>query len=214
MEQSEKSGLTGKQLLVFEACQKIIRGREMEREGLLELSNLISGGGQIDPPSGHKLQTAGLFRKKPADDKLIARILEMIDRGDKVTSRYIQSKLKITDRHVSRLQIKMKDKIKVNKSPAGAQVWTKVTKNKKKASTGITIPVEENVDRVIAYLKTHDWVTMRKMVDDLKITWYPLKRTVDYMRGRGMIKEIERTNNPAHDGTSAYGRKYTYMEAT
>lgn len=214
MEQKSEKSLTGKQLLVFEAVQKVINGRAMEQEGLLELANLVPDGNRIDPPpsSLRKVSTSGLFRRKPADEQLMARIMEMIDKGERVTSNYIHSKLKLTEKHVSRLRDKMKGKIRVNKSSKGPHLWVKATNSTKKTTGTPAISAEANVDRVMSYLKSHDWVTMHKLVDGLKITWYPMKRTVDYMRSRGMVKDVEKSNNPAHNGTSAYGRKYTYLE--
>lgn len=214
MEQ-ENLGLTGRQKLIYEAFEKIYLGNQMRREGLIELNNLIP---QSDPPESmprtvapKMLRAPSLFRKKMGDSETIDRILDLIDEKPKVTANYLHTKLKIGSHQLRRLKDKMKKAglLEEKKSSDGI-IWSRPRPTAKPKNY---VDATANADLIYEFLKNNNWVTTHKLVDALKLTWYPVKRTLEYLVAKGSAKQVKRAHNPVHKGVASYGRAFKYWEA-
>lgn len=210
----ENLELTGKQKLVYEASKKIHLGEQMIREGKIELNNLIPDAKTV---ANKMLRSPGLFRKNnQSDEQLIERVLGLIDKEPKVrvTTNYVQMKLNISKNHAGRLKDKMKKARMITEkgSPGGGtSVWMRRTETKSLPENFIR--AKENADKVLAFLKANAWVTTHKLVDGLKLTWYPAKRTLEYLVSKGLAKIVTKAGNPNHKDSSSFNRVFDYWEA-
>lgn len=209
----EEKGLTPRQQLIYEAFQKIHTGNQLRRDGLIELNNLI-------PPekgavANRTLKAPNLFRKGLNEKQLIERVLGQIGADSKVTRDHVMTKFGLSRNRATRLLAKMhKQKLLVKEtSTAGHShnIWVK-----SKAKRGSTKLISETfyADKILEYLKNTSWITSHKLCKDLKLTWYPAKRNLNYLVSKGLVKIVTRTNNPEHVGLSSFNRKIDYWELT
>lgn len=136
----------------------------------------------------------------------------MIDKEPRVTARFVHTKLQISDTHISRLKNKMKKQrlIVEKKSPGGGtSSWLRPEIGSEPSGF---INEKENADKVLAFLRTNSWVTTHMLVVGIKLTWYPAKRTLEYLVGKGMVKSVKKTNNPNHKGKASFNRRFDYWE--
>lgn len=205
-------GLTGKQLMVYEAVKKIHTGEVMRREGLIELANLIPDG--VKTVANRMLRSSakeGLFRNKTRTDaELIDRILKMIDKGEPVTAKYVTSKLNISKTHAGRLRSKIGKAIVDKVSEEGGQKqWVRINKT----ITTSDPPTDSQIQIVSKFLKEQEWVTMHKIVKVIKMDWYQVKNTLEHLKENKQAKIVEKAGNPAHKGTSSFRRNFHYWES-
>lgn len=211
MEQ-ENIGLTGRQKLVYEAFQKIHLGEQMIREGKIELNNLIPDTKTV---ANKTLRTPGLFRKNnQTDEQLIERVLGLIDKEHRVTTNYVHTKLRISEKHARRLKDKMKKaRLITEKGSPGGGTSTWMRRTETKSLPENFIGAKENADKVLAFLKANAWVTTHKLVDGMKLTWYPAKRTLEYLVSKGLAKIVKKAGNPSHKDGTSFNRVFDYWEA-
>jgi predicted HTH transcriptional regulator len=204
--------LTGKQRLVFEACKKISDGERMQREGIMELSNLVPEGktiaNRILRESHHPFA-----KSSKSDPSLIADILNLIDSGERVTASLVRKRLHITDRHIQRLRAKFTGIVDEKASPGGgARVWSRAKAIPKKSKPNNFIDSKQIADKILMFLKSNEWVTHHKLVSKLGVTWYPMKRAVEYLVAEGLVRKVQKTGNPAHKKISSFNRIFDYLE--
>lgn len=183
--------LTGRQKLIYEAFQKIHQGEQMQKEGLIELNNLIPP----DKTVAHKTVRDGFKKSNLSNDKIaIDRMLLMINKADGVTVGDVRSKLNISDNRIRRLVEKMRQRgLIVENWKNGTKVWAKPDRSPgTKSSTYINPAVHG--DAVLSVLKTDGPKTANAVATALKINWTMAKRVLDYLASIKAAKFTEKMN--------------------
>jgi ribosomal protein S25 len=213
MEQTAAVGLTGRQRLVYEACRKISEGERMQKDGYLELRNLIPEGKTIANRVLRESHQPFTKNNKP-DDHLIVEIMKMIASGERVTANFVKKQLRITERHVARLRAKMPGIINKPSKGGGAHIWTldgtKTNKTKIRSTS-----IDKNIsDKILEYVKSNEWVTIHKIMEELNIPWYPAKVAINHLVSQNLVRSISKSGNPAHKkNVSSFARRFTYWES-
>lgn len=97
-----QSALTGKRLMIFEACQKIIEGERLIREGMAEMDNLIPSSTTSKEVVAHKILRSSKKEVAGSGDHR-SKILALLANGAAYNYSEIRDSLKIgwgTVKHV------------------------------------------------------------------------------------------------------------------
>lgn len=101
MAKSTVQALTGKRLMVFEACKKIIEGERLVAEGMAEMDNLIPSPTTSKEVVAHKILRSSKKEAAPSDHR--SKILALLANGAAYNYSEIRDALKIgwgTVKHV------------------------------------------------------------------------------------------------------------------
>lgn len=219
MEQQEVQ-LTGRQQLVFEACQKIDQGKRLIEQGQLELSNLVPEGTKKGsrlgvPRRSHKAREAvraprsAFKRETRTDEQLGDSILKLIDeeKGMAFPS-LINRRLHISERRLERVLDALKDRDSIIEKTEGQRrflmrkkrTYKKRAKTKKESHRHGPTPTDpaKLAPKVLAFLNENDWNNVGKISEGTGISRIPLNRTLDYLQKEKQIKKVMKKNNPAH----------------
>lgn len=204
-------GLTGRQKMIFEAVVKIFNGHRQMLDGKIELDNLVPEGSSKTMANKTVRETTGFRKSNKTDKQFIDDILALIDKGERVTAFYLHQKFKIGERRVRHLRDQMKKERLILETTAerGARIWTRATA---RTQPETYIAPEDNADKVLEVIKTNPWANIPAIATALHSSWYPVKRTLDYLVDKGRAKKVQRAENPVHKGTSSFSRKFGYWE--
>jgi hypothetical protein len=232
--------LSARQKLVFEACQKIQQANKLFEEGRIELANLLSE--KLVRKDAKGPDTSNFKLDIRNDEDLKEKMVELIKVNRQASTKLFADKLRISDRRLDRLlEGLVKSGTIEDIGSGGRHAWIMVAKKLKpvkkpkktfpkkghissikingrrlasnKHHSSIDVTDEKLQEKVISFLKTHDWVNKGQLINAIDMSFYPGNRLLEYMQKHKLIKQVAKKNNPAHESRkSLFVQEFPYWE--